>query len=63
MPTASGPAQFSKLGDVEPFGVLSSTQFLPDPPPQLESAEYAADFNEVKNEGERPVPFPPRLLR
>ena len=57
--TFSGPATFSKLGDVEPFGVLSSTQFLPDPPPQLESAEYAADFNEVKNQGERPVPFPP----
>ena len=58
VPTASGPAQLSKLGDVEPFGVLSSTQFLPDPPPQLESAEYAADLNEVKNEGERPVPYP-----
>ena len=57
IPTASGPAQFSKLGDVEPFGVLTSTQFLPDPPPQLESAEYAADFNEVKW-GERPVPYP-----
>ncbi len=58
VPTASGPAQLSKLGDVEPFAVLSSTQFLPDPPPQLESAEYAADVNEVKNEGERPVPYP-----
>jgi hypothetical protein len=58
IPTASGAAQFSKLGDVEPFGVLSSTQFLPDPPPQLESAEYAADLNEVKNQGERPNPYP-----
>jgi hypothetical protein len=57
-PTASGVAQFSALGAVEPFGVLTSTQFLPDPPPQLESAAYAADVNEVKNVGERPNPFP-----
>lgn len=49
--TASGPAQFSKFGDVEPFGVLTPTQFLPIPQPQLESAEYAADFNEVKEKG------------
>jgi hypothetical protein len=55
--TASGAAQFSKFGEVEPFATLSSTQFLHDPPPQLESAEYAADFNEVKTEGQRPVPF------
>ena len=58
VPTASGVAQFSKLGEVVPFGVLSPTQFLPDAMPQLESAEYAADFNEVKTEGQRPVPFP-----
>jgi hypothetical protein len=57
-PTASGPAIFSALGDVVPFGVLTSTQFLPAPFPQLESARYAADFNEVKNEGRRPGTFP-----
>jgi hypothetical protein len=50
-PTASGPAQFSRLGDVEPFGLLTPTQFLPGVQPQLESAEYAEDFNEVKNKG------------
>jgi hypothetical protein len=55
--TASGAAQFSKFGEVEPFATLSSTQFLPRPPPQLESAEYAADFNEVKTAGQRPSPF------
>ncbi len=49
--TASGPAQFSRIGDVEPFGLLSPTQFLPVPFPQLESAEYAADFNDVKDNG------------
>jgi hypothetical protein len=57
IPTASGPAQFSKFGEVEPFATLSSTQFLHDPPPQLESARYATDFNEVKTAGQRPSPF------
>lgn len=57
-PTASGPAIFSALGDVVPFGVLTPTQFLPAPFPQLESARYAADFDEVKNEGRRPGTFP-----
>jgi hypothetical protein len=56
--TASGPAIFSRLGDVEPFGLLTPTQFLPVPPPQLESAAYAQDFNEVKEEGRRPASFP-----
>ncbi|MEQ9563973.1 MAG: vanadium-dependent haloperoxidase, partial [Woeseiaceae bacterium] len=49
--TVSGPAQYSALGTVEPFGLLSPTQFLPVPPPQLESDEYAADYNEVKDKG------------
>jgi hypothetical protein len=50
-PTASGPAQFSEFGSAEPFALLTPTQFLPTPPPQLESAEYAKDFNEVKSTG------------
>jgi hypothetical protein len=50
-PTASGPAQFSAFGSAEPFGLLTTTQFLPVPPPQLESAAYAQDFNEVKAKG------------
>lgn len=49
--TASGPATFSRLGNVAPFGVLSPTQFLPVPYPQLESTEYADDCNEVKEKG------------
>ena len=57
-PTALGAAQFSKLGDVVPFGLLTSSQFLPVPPPQLEDPAYAKDFNEVKLEGERPATFP-----
>ena len=55
---ASGPTIFSKLGEMQPFGLLTSTQFLPVPQPQLESAAYAKDFNEVKQEGERPANFP-----
>jgi len=50
-PTASGPAQFSRFGDVEPFGLLTATQFLPLIQPQLESTEYAEAFEEVKNKG------------
>ena len=57
-PTASGAAQFSKLGDVVPFGLLTASQFLPIPQPQLEDPAYAKDFNEVKLEGERPLTFP-----
>ena len=41
---AAGAAQFSRLGDVEPFGLLSSTQFLPLPQPQLESDAIRARF-------------------
>jgi hypothetical protein len=50
-PTASGAAQFSEFGNAEPFGLLTPTQFLPIPPRQLESVEYAEDFNEVKSKG------------
>ncbi len=50
-PTASGPAQFSEFGSVVPFALLTPTQYLPTPPPQLESTEYAEDFNEVKSKG------------
>jgi hypothetical protein len=46
--TFSGPAVYSGWGKADPFAVLSPTQFLPDAFPQLESAAYAANFNEVK---------------
>jgi hypothetical protein len=55
--TFSGPAAYSGWGKADPFGVLSPTQFLPEAFPQLESAHYAADFNEVKN-GRRPAVIP-----
>lgn len=56
--TPSGATQFAKFGEVEPFGVLSPTQFLPVPYPALESPEYAAAFNDVKTLGRRPSPLP-----
>jgi hypothetical protein len=51
VPTASGPFQYSLMYTVTPFGLLTPFQFLPTPFPQLESAEYAAAFNEVKEVG------------
>jgi hypothetical protein len=50
-PTASGPYQYSEIGGVVPFGLLTPSQFLPTPFPQLESAAYAEAFNEVKTVG------------
>jgi hypothetical protein len=45
------PAPFVHFGDVEPFGLLTATQYLPKPPPTLTSDEYAADFDEVRRLG------------
>jgi hypothetical protein len=51
VPLASGPYQFSLMYTVTPLGLLTPFQFLPTPFPQLESPEYAAAFNEVKDVG------------
>jgi hypothetical protein len=61
--TTAGPAglfQFSEIGNVEPFGLITVTQFLPVPFPQLESAAYAEDFNEVKTVGRDTAPLTDR---
>jgi len=58
--TASGPFQFSEIGNVEPFGLMTVTQFLPAPYPQLESAAYAEDFIEVKKVGRNTAPLTDR---
>jgi hypothetical protein len=50
-PTASGPFQFSDIINAQPFGLLTATQYLPAPAPQLDSAKYAEDLNEVKRVG------------
>jgi hypothetical protein len=39
--------------DVTPFVLRDSTQFLPNPPYEVTSKKYAADFNEVKALGAR----------
>jgi hypothetical protein len=44
-------AGFTQFPAVIPFAIGSSTRFAPNPPPALTSAEYAADFNEVKELG------------
>ncbi len=39
------------VGGVTPFFIESSSQFRSEPPPELDSAEWAAQFNEVKTLG------------
>jgi hypothetical protein len=48
---APAPAGFTQFPAVIPFATTSSTQFAPNPPPSLTSAEYTAAFNEVKELG------------
>jgi hypothetical protein len=51
-PTAAGQvAAFVQFGQVEPFGLLTPTQYLPAPPPQLNSPEYATAVEQVKSLG------------
>jgi hypothetical protein len=39
------------VGDVRPFVLQSLDQFLPDPPPSLESLEWVEAFNQIKAYG------------
>lgn len=39
------------LGDLTPFGILSSDQFMDEAPYPLNSSEYIEDYNEVKSLG------------
>jgi hypothetical protein len=50
-PPSFRPAQFPQFGNVVPFALLTSTQYLPSAPPTLTSDAYAADFDEVKRLG------------
>jgi len=50
-PPAFALAGFTHYPAVVPFAITSNTQFAPNPPPSLTSAEYAAAFNEVKEIG------------
>jgi hypothetical protein len=42
---------FSWVGDVRPFALNSTDQLRTEGPPALDSAQYAAEFNEVKTLG------------
>jgi hypothetical protein len=50
-PPANAPATFTHFRGVTPFAMTNNTQFLPVPPPDLTSAEYANEVNEVKSLG------------
>ncbi|MCA1579212.1 MAG: vanadium-dependent haloperoxidase [Acidobacteria bacterium] len=50
-PPANAAATFTHYPSVSPFAISSATQFAPNPPPALTSAQYAADLNEVKELG------------
>lgn len=47
-PPANAPAAFTHLQQAAPLATLSSTQFLPAPPPSLTSKRYADAVNEVQ---------------
>ena len=47
-PPAYAPAVDPQWGQVTPFALNSSSQFLPPPPPALDSAQFAADYQQVK---------------
>jgi hypothetical protein len=50
-PPAFSFATFTFFPNALPFGIQSSTQFLPPPPPALTSERYTEDFNETKSLG------------
>jgi hypothetical protein len=50
-PPAFLPYLLPQWGFVAPFAISSSSQFRPPGPPSLDSEQYAADYNEVKELG------------
>jgi hypothetical protein len=50
-PPALAPYLLPQWGFVAPFTMTSSSQFRPPGPPSLDSEQYAADYNEVKELG------------
>ena len=47
----NAPALLPGFGAVTPFVLRSGSQFRPEPPPALDSEEYARDYNEIKQIG------------
>jgi hypothetical protein len=52
VPPAFALPQTPWVGDVQPFILQGADQFLPDPPPSLQSSEWAEAFNQIKTYGE-----------
>jgi hypothetical protein len=50
-PPAFAPAGFTQTAHVTPFVLNSASQFRAPAPPALDSAQYAADFNQVESLG------------
>jgi len=47
----NAPALLPGFGNVTPFVLRSASQFRPEPPPALDSEQYAKDYNEIKEIG------------
>jgi hypothetical protein len=66
-PAGSGPGVFRaewsgvQYRNVRPFAVADPAQFVPGPPPALDSLDYAASFAEVALLGNAAVPAPDKL--
>jgi hypothetical protein len=50
-PTGFAPGLVPQFATMTPWGILSPDQFRPAGPPALDSEQYLADFNEVKQMG------------
>jgi hypothetical protein len=55
-PTSAAPPGFRQFQFLEPFALLTSTQYLPPQPPTLTSEQYARDLEEVRLIGARTSP-------
>ena len=51
-PSAFAAPQTPWVGSVRPFILQDADQFLPDPPPSLQSNEWVEGFNQIKTLGE-----------
>jgi VCPO second helical-bundle domain len=50
-PPAFAPPQTPWVGSVRPFVLKQADQFLPDPPPPLQSKQWQDEFDEIKSLG------------
>ena len=51
VPTSNAPPVTPWVGQMRPFAIESPSQFRPDPPPALNSDQWATEYNEVKRLG------------